>query len=418
METPFKHLSIPIEQALSEQIYSALQGSAVEVIIKEAKYPVAGNYWRNMLEGHSFKVDDKIMGHLFKLFNDVKEKLGFEGRIDFYISGDASVNAFAIPSLEDDEPNIINFNSALIQLMTEDELKFVVGHEIGHLINNSSTLSRLINFVFPPETSIPIMLLHKIKLWQQLSELVADRYGFIAANEDLNSCISAFFKMSSGLDLKKVDMEIDAFIEENNKRLDFFRSGRGLNLASHPINPIRVQALNLFSRIEPFTDKESPKYLPDNKFAEATNELIDILLRIRKDPLDQQLSLFIASAGLLTASKDGEYSEYELEHIISQLSNFQIFPSQYLEEIGKSGQLEEIFRESAKNILEMAPGMREDLLECIINITMSDKEISPDEFRFVFQIGQEVFGYSTIEIAQIFSRIIQNNFVPSINAMS
>ena len=79
--------------------------------------------------------------------------------------------------------------------MTNEELKFVIGHELGHLINKDTSLSRLISFVFPEGTTPPITLLYKIRLHSQLAELVADRYGFKAAG-NLESCVTAFFKMA------------------------------------------------------------------------------------------------------------------------------------------------------------------------------------------------------------------------------
>ncbi len=139
--------AIPMETALREQIYSALQGEVVESIMELAKMQSPTNYYRSILEGHSFKVEKQTLPYYYNLFNDIKKALGFKGKVDFYITGDSSVNAFAISSMNSDEPNIINVNSSLIELMTEDELRFVVGHEMGHLINGNARLVRLINFI-------------------------------------------------------------------------------------------------------------------------------------------------------------------------------------------------------------------------------------------------------------------------------
>ena len=77
---------------------------------------------------------------------------------------------------------------------------------VGHLINKDTALARLINFVFPPEAAVPVTLQYKIRLHEQLAELVADRYGYMAT-EDLGVCVTAFFKMASGLDLEKSNVE-------------------------------------------------------------------------------------------------------------------------------------------------------------------------------------------------------------------
>ena len=260
-----------MEAALRAQIYNALQGNVIEGIMELAKMQSPTNYYRSILEGHSFKVDKNTLPYYYNLFNEIKKTLGFKGKVDFYITGDSSVNAFAISSMGN-EPNIINVNSSLIELMTEDELRFVVGHEMGHLINGNARLVRLINFVYPDGSEPPVTMQYKIRLWEQLNELIADRFGFLAIPK-IETCISAFFKMASGLDFEKMKMNIDNFIAENKKRLEFFSKDKGMNYDVHPVNPIRVEALSTFSK-SVFFDKNGSSV---EQFSEETDELIKIL---------------------------------------------------------------------------------------------------------------------------------------------
>ena len=77
-------------------------------------------------------------------------------------------------------------------------------------------------FVFPPDkAAIPLILAYKFRLWQQLCELTADRYGYLAI-PNLNTCVSAFYKMASGLHLTKDTFDLDLFIKHNLKHLDYF----------------------------------------------------------------------------------------------------------------------------------------------------------------------------------------------------
>jgi len=402
---------LPLEVELSTQIYNALQGNVVEEIIKMAKIPFSDNYYRSMLEGHSFKVEEGTLSRYYNIFNEIKEALQFTEPVDFYITGDPSVNAFAIASQEEGEPNIINVNSSLIQLMTDDELRFVIGHEMGHLINKNATLVKLINFVFPHGATIPITLQYKIRLWQQLSELVADRFGYMAM-PNLNVCISAFFKMSSGLDFNKMDMKVEAFLEDNKKRLEYFRNDKGINFATHPINPIRVEALNQFSKSVFFNEKGTSKEDLEN----GMNELIEILLKVRNTELDSNMAKFIATAGLIIANCDETISENEIDLIFSELSVLEIFPKTYLEDIAQSD-VEETFKESIKKLLELNPETREAMLRYLISIALADKDINVKEVELIFNIAAGELGYSPMETAQIFSQMIQIDFTPSMNAL-
>ena len=402
---------LPLEVELSTQIYNALQGNVVEEIIKMAKIPFSDNYYRSMLEGHSFKVEEGTLSRYYNIFNEIKETLQFTEPVDFYITGDPSVNAFAIASQEEGEPNIINVNSSLIQLMTDDELRFVIGHEMGHLINKNATLVKLINFVFPHGATIPITLQYKIRLWQQLSELVADRFGYMAM-PNLNVCISAFFKMSSGLDFNKMDMKVEAFLEDNKKRLEYFRNDKGINFATHPINPIRVEALNQFSKSVFFNEKGTSKENLEN----GMNELIEILLKVRNTELDSNMAKFIATAGLIIANCDETISENEIDLIFSELSVLEIFPKTYLEDIAQSDVVE-TFKESIKKLLELNPETREAMLRYLISIALADKDINVKEVELIFNIAAGELGYSPMETAQIFSQMIQIDFTPSMNAL-
>ena len=111
--------------------------------------------------------------------------------IDYYVPSEEENHRFAIADAffqeskkvaaeNEEEPHIVNINSALFGLMSNDELRFVVGHELGHLINRDTALVRLIHFVFPPNSEVPVTLQYKIRLHEQLAELVADRYGYFA----------------------------------------------------------------------------------------------------------------------------------------------------------------------------------------------------------------------------------------------
>ena len=150
--------TIELERQLGEQIYNALQGSIVEEVLRQIRTSSSDAYWRSNMEGHSLKVEKELLSDFYDLCHEVKDKLGYTGKVDFYITGDSSVNAFSVASEDENEPNIVNINSGLFDLMTRDELKFVIGHELGHLINKDTQLTRLIHFVFPPETAAPVTL--------------------------------------------------------------------------------------------------------------------------------------------------------------------------------------------------------------------------------------------------------------------
>ena len=395
--------SIELERQIGEQIYNALQGTVVEEVLKKIRMSGSDTYWRSNMEGHSLKVDKELLPDFHRLCHDVKVKLNFEEAVDFYITGDSTVNAFSVAAEEEGEPHIVNINSALFDLMTTDELKFVIGHELGHLINKDTALARLIRFVFPPEANVPVSLQYKIRLHDQLAELVADRYGYIAT-ENLDVCVTAFFKLASGLDLAKMNVSIEALIADNNRRLEYFLKDKGVSRASHPVNPIRVQALNLFA-----TSKT------EEELQAGLDELISILLKVGTCELDEHTARFIASAGLIVANIDEGINESEIKQVIESLASMKMFPRRFLDEIAQ-GNVGEIFADSVQNILRINPGMREGMLKYMISIVLSDKLIAKEEVDLLYQFGDQI-GLSDMEVATAIGEAIQMNYVPSLESI-
>lgn len=392
--------AIELEENIANQIYTALQGDIVEAVLSKIPSASRDSAWRSNMEGHSLKVEEALLKDIYDLCQEVKENLKYEGKIDFYITGDATVNAFSVASQDDNEPSIININSGLFDLMSREELKFVIGHELGHLINKDTALARLISFIFPQGSKIPVSLQHKIRLHEQLAELVADRYGYIAA-KDLGACVTAFYKLASGLDLSKKNISIDALIKENLKRLEYFLNDQGISRASHPVNPIRVQALNLFAT--------APS---EEVLNEGIDELIGILLKVGNGELDEYTARFIASAGLIVSNIDDGITEEEVEHILETLASHKVFPRVFLDEIAE-GNVWETFNDSVANMLRINPGMRDDMIVFMINTVMADNSINDKEISFLYDFGKNI-GMSEIEVAQYIATCIQHNFIPDI----
>ena len=402
-----RHLdpSIAFEKQLGKQIYKALQGSVVEKILASAKLSSSDDYWRNIMEGHSLKIEESLLKDLYVLCTSVQEKLGFKEPVDYYVTGDASVNAFSVSAEQEGKPHIVNINSSLIGLMSETELRFVVGHELGHLINRDTALKRLIHFVFPQNCSnIPLTLQFKIRLHDQLAELVADRYGLMAT-EDEDACITALYKLASGLDLGKMNVAMDVLVQQNNKRLDYFLHDKGTSQASHPVNPVRVQALHLFA------NAAGEKALED-----GMKPLIEILTKLGNSPLDEKMAVFFAAGGLIAAGVDEDINAKELEQILDSLSALTIFPRAFLEDI--AGQdVGKVFTETSTAILESDPGMRVPMLQYFIAIALADREITQKEVSLVYDYGKNL-GFTEKEISTHFAAMIQRGFVPELEAIS
>jgi Zn-dependent protease with chaperone function/uncharacterized tellurite resistance protein B-like protein len=406
-------IRIPLEKELGRQLYDLIEGDILAAVLKEAKIERFENEWKLILEGHSFKVTKELASGLYDLFHDVQQKLGFQENIDFYVTNSSEVNAFALAAVEEGEANIINVNSALIEMMDDDELRFIIGHEIGHLISKNATISRLVRFIFPEPDKIPALLYHKINLWDKLAELTADRFGFLASPK-LEKCVSNFFKLSSGLDPQRIKIDLSAYLAENDKIIKYFQENRGQNLLSHPINPIRIKALVLFNKSELFTGMQATGNIKeDPALISAIEELSAILMTLTSSELDYQRINFMASGGLLMAGADEKITQVEVERIMSVISRVMIFPKELVEQIHASGKVMEIFSTSAQAIISQNPGERYSLFEFMVGVALSDRQIFQQEIDFLYTVGEK-FGLSRKEMAQMIAQSIQRDFMPDI----
>jgi len=410
----YDQIRIRLEQEIGRSLWEVLEGDVISKIKKEAKVEKTGNYYKYLLEGHSFKLGEDLLPELYRPFKDVCEALHFTEPVEFYISNSPDFNASAASSQEEDEPHLVNLNSGLVNALDEDELRFVIGHELGHIISKNIDIKGVIEYIFPHYQGIPLLLYNKISLWDKLSELTADRYGLIACG-DPDKCVSAFFKMSSGLGLTRFRLNLETFLEENEKLLESFRKENTINVASHPMNPIRIKALQNFARSSVYASiKNNTSIGEDPRLISGMEELTNLLLVIRNSELDQHRSMFIASAGLVMAGVDEQMNMEEYETIIHQLANFLIFPEALLKGIIDQKSQDTVFLQTASTIMQYNPAERDPMFEFLISIAMSDNELFTKEIDFLYEIGTNLFKYSPKEIAQKISYVVRGNFIPKL----
>jgi uncharacterized tellurite resistance protein B-like protein len=135
---------------------------------------------------------------------------------------------------------------------------------------------------------------------------------------------------------------------------------------------------------------------------------------LSSSPLDQYRKQFVATAGLIMSNIDSEINDDEYETILNTLSNFTIFPADYLKSIVESGKVSELFGEAVNRILEINPGDRYAMFNMLISIAHSDKRITKPEIAFLFDIGTQAFGMSRKEVAQLIAENVQREFYPDL----
>lgn len=162
--------------------------------------------------------------------------------VQVFVYQEDRINAYAFGW---DVPQAIVLTSSAVESLENDELRFVIGHEMGHIALGHTRLSTLVGGLMGAP-NIPILsslILPIFLCWSRAAEYSADRAGLIACG-DLNKSISALIKLLVGPKLAEKVM-IDDLIcqsQELNHKVD--RIGEAGVM--HPYLVHRVHELRAF----------------------------------------------------------------------------------------------------------------------------------------------------------------------------
>lgn len=182
-------------------------------------------YWNDKVlkiqyTGSNIKVTERNFPELLKALNEACSILSIDKIPNLYVKWSYDVNAFTAGV----ENPIIVLNSGTIDLLSCDELLFIIGHELGHIKSQhvlyyqmAQVLPLLGNIIGSATLGIGNLISTGLQIailnWSRMSEFTADRAGLLVCqNAEIAS--SAMVKLA-GVPLKYFDsINIDEFIEQ------------------------------------------------------------------------------------------------------------------------------------------------------------------------------------------------------------
>ena len=188
-----------------------------------------------------------------------------------------------------DQFAFIAISSMLPVVLNADELKFVIGHECGHLALGHVVYHTALGMMCAAGGLLPMVgniiaktISYPLNAWSRRSEISADRAGLICCN-DVQVAKRSLFKLEAGfLNISSVD--IDAYVRESEAMLENSTLGR-LNefFMSHPIIPKRIKAIDLFGRSVAYAKAMGidPKQIPGaislHELTQQTEKIIEVM---------------------------------------------------------------------------------------------------------------------------------------------
>jgi len=369
------------------------------------------------LEGVDCPLSEKYGEKLYRICREVLAKLGLTGlNVEFFITKSNEVNAYAYFSHVEEKPHAVVLTSGLVERFYPEAVRWVIGHELGHLLFGESVLSEVIRSVYPHSDRMPPFLKGVIDYWGQLSEMLADRMGLLAVGR-LEPAIEAMFCLSSGLRLASLDLGHRDYLKQANRQIRKVRGIQDLYYQSHPIPAMRIKALSLFrqsSLWKDFQEGRSPR--PDAILERKTEKILAIM---KKSPLKDVARIsvdFLASAGALVMIADRKVPAEEFDNLVDTLSSFCFWPAarirQFLGGPRKIAAATRLMKKSSAWIAKNAAGDRIDLFDSLVNVMLRDRKVDDREVKALKDIGVNYLKLSESEVADRMLQGIQDKFVP------
>ena len=159
--------------------------------------------------GSAVRVDERQFTRLHRLLGEVGRTLDAPEVPELYVLDNPLPGAMTIGM---NKPFIV-LNSGLVHLLDEDELRFVVAHELGHAMSGHAVYQTLLQRLLQLSgvlTAIPMgglgvrAIVAALYEWSRKAELSADRAGLIAT-QDPATAFRVHMKLASGGHLDDLD---------------------------------------------------------------------------------------------------------------------------------------------------------------------------------------------------------------------
>lgn len=249
----------------------------------------------------SVRVSDQQFAHLNDMLRDACYVLDLAKVPPMYVTQDPNPNAMCIGL---DEP-IIVLTTGLVELLDEEEMRAVIGHEVGHALSGHSVYRTILLFLtnialkvaWIPLGNVAVMaIVTALREWFRKSELSADRAGLLVG-QDLQASMRGLMKLAGGNHLH--EMNVDAFLQQ----ADEYEAGGDLRDSvlkilnvlprTHPFATVRAAELKRWAASRDYQrlmDGHYPRRGEDkgtsvsDSFKESANHYADTV-RNSKDPL-------------------------------------------------------------------------------------------------------------------------------------
>jgi Zn-dependent protease with chaperone function len=179
---------------------------------------------------------------LIPLINTSAKRLQVEP-VEIFISPSSQLNAYTFGM---DSPKSIVLYSSLFKLMDQDEIQFIIGHEMGHVKLGHTWLNTLVGGMagIPSSSGAGVIMELAFQWWNRACEYSADRAGVLACAKPTKA-ITALVKLEAG-PAARTQAGMQSAIRHIEAEDDDLSGNIAELLASHPMIAKRIEQIRRF----------------------------------------------------------------------------------------------------------------------------------------------------------------------------
>jgi hypothetical protein len=224
--------------------------SAMELVLAEAPIREAidsgkvlreRNSIRTRLLGGAVMVEHGVLPHLAAAVDHISGQFPQVGAIECFVYHSSEVNAFVTPGRTH---TLVAVSSSAVNHLDTQELKFVLGHELGHALFEHTQIST--TYLLEHTGLLPASLM-RLHAWRRAAEISADRTGLLVCGS-IEAAARALFRAASGIVSPTIVVSPTRFAAQWHRLVDeVIEDGdRDFWQVSHPFPALRMQAMLLF----------------------------------------------------------------------------------------------------------------------------------------------------------------------------
>jgi tellurite resistance protein len=266
---------------------------------------------RRRLLATSVRLSRNMSPALHAMADECIDHLGVTIPLELFVYAGPQFNAACFKPEQD--RLYVMFSSSLLEAFSDSELRFVLGHELGHHVYRHHDIP--IGYLLRGRQAPSPRLALDLFAWSRYAEISADRAGAHCA-DDFDSVARALFRLASGLRGDTIRFDLADFLRQlDDMQVADAQPGQGAPredwFSTHPFSPLRVKALELFYG----STLARPDGTPIDELEVGVQELMNLMepayLEGRTDDAETMRRLLFAGA-VAVARADGEIQEAEI----------------------------------------------------------------------------------------------------------